>query len=402
MKILLLGKGKSIKYIKKYLKVKKVNILHAVFKEEYNSKYIFADEKLLELDDIDYVIKSPGIPETNSLYIKLALKFKFINELDLLTLFNEKVKTIVVTGSNGKTTFVSMLNYLLKTAGLKTILCGNSFEPITKYYKKYNSIDYLIIEQSSFQLHNLSMHKPYISLILNLQENHLDNSYSLNSYYRNKMNIYRYIDKDCYFISDNNKLINLNLCNGNIIDLFIYPYFDKLNDKLKHYEKNINYLYTITKLLSLDEKIIENLNYFTFLKYRNTVKVVKDITFINDSKSTSLDATLFALSNINKGSNIILIIGGLDKKIDYKRISTIKVNNLIVYGSISAIIKKHYKNCIIAKNLKDSFKIATLIHTDNKIILFSPSTSSYEEFKNFEERGSYFNKLIKLYEKNKI
>ena len=402
MKILLLGKGKSIKYIKKYLKVKKINILHAVFKEEYNSKYILADEKLLEFDDIDYVIKSPGIPETNSLYIKLALKFKFINELDLLTLFNEKIKTIVVTGSNGKTTFVSMLNYLLKTAGLKTILCGNSFEPITKYYKKYNSIDYLIIEQSSFQLHNLSMHKPYISLILNLQENHLDNSYSLNSYYRNKMNIYRYIDKECYFISENNKLINLNLCNGNIIYLFIYPYFDKLNDKLKHYEKNINYLYTITKLLSLDEKIIENLNYFTFLKYRNTVKVVKDITFINDSKSTSLDATLFALSNINKGSNIILIIGGLDKKIDYKRISTIKVNNLIVYGSISAIIKKHYKNCIIAKNLKDSFKIATLINMDNKIILFSPSTSSYEEFKNFEERGSYFNKLIKLYEKNKI
>ena len=402
MKILLLGKGKSIKYIKKYLKVKKVNILHAVFKEEYNSKYILADDKILEFNDIDYVIKSPGIPETNSLYIKLALKFKFINELDLLTLFNEKVKTIVVTGSNGKTTFVSMLNYLLKTAGLKTILCGNSFEPITKYYKKYNSIDYLIIEQSSFQLHNLSMHKPYISLILNLQENHLDNSYSLNSYYRNKMNIYRYIDKDCYFISDNNKLINLNLCNGNIIDLFIYPYFDKLNDKLKHYEKNINYIYTITKLLSLDEKIIENLNYFTFLKYRNTVKVVKDITFINDSKSTSLDATLFALSNINKGSNIILIIGGLDKKIDYKRLSTIKVNNLIVYGSISTIVKKHYKNCIIAKNLKDSFKIATLIHTYNKTILFSPSTSSYEEFKNFEERGTYFNKLIKLYEKNKI
>ena len=402
MKILLLGKGISIKYIKKYLKVKKINILHAVFNEEYNSKYILADEKLLEFDDIDYVIKSPGIPETNSLYIKLALKFKFINELDLLTLFNEKVKTIVVTGSNGKTTFVSMLNYLLKTAGLKTILCGNSFEPITKYYKKYNSIDYLIIEQSSFQLHNLSMHKPYISLILNLQENHLDNSYSLNSYYRNKMNIYRYIDKDCYFISDNNELINLNLCNGNIIDLFIYPYFDKLNDKLKHYEKNINYLYTITKLLSLDEKIIENLNYFTFLKYRNTVKVVRDITFINDSKSTSLDATLFALSNINKGSNIILIIGGLDKKIDYKRISTIKVNNLIVYGSISTIVKKHYKNCIIAKNLKDSFKIATLINTDNKTILFSPSTSSYEEFKNFEERGTYFNKLIRLYEKNKI
>ena len=162
MKILLLGKGKSIKYIKKYLKYKKVEIIHAVFKEEYNKKYVLADKKLLELDDIDYVIKSPGIPETNSLYIKLSLKFKFINELDLLTIFNESVKTIVITGSNGKTTFVSMLKYLLDIAGLKTILCGNSFEPISKYYKKYNEIDYLVVEQSSFQLHNLSFHKPFI------------------------------------------------------------------------------------------------------------------------------------------------------------------------------------------------------------------------------------------------
>lgn len=402
MKILLLGKGKSIKYIKKYLKYKKVEIIHAVFKEEYNKKYVLADNKLLELDDIDYVIKSPGIPETNSLYIKLSLKFKFINELDLLTIFNEKVKSIVITGSNGKTTFVSMLNYLLKLAGLKTILCGNSFEPISKYYKKYNEIDYLVVEQSSFQLHNLSFHKPFISLILNLQENHLDNSYSLNSYFKNKMNIFKYIDKQCYFISDNNPLVNLSRCNGNIIEIFKYPYSDRLNDNLKHYKQNINYLYTIIKLLSLDEKLIEKLNCFNFLKYRNEIKITNDITFINDSKSTSLDATLFALSKIDKNKNIILILGGMDKKLDYKRIALIKVSNLIVYGRISKQVKKYYKNAIITNNLYESFKIATLIKLDNKVVLFSPSTSSYDEFKNFEERGAYFNKLVKRYEKNKL
>ena len=75
MKILLLGKGQSIKYIKKYLKHKKISFINAVFEHEYTSKYILADETLLSLNDIDYAIKSPGIPETNKLYLKLNKKF---------------------------------------------------------------------------------------------------------------------------------------------------------------------------------------------------------------------------------------------------------------------------------------------------------------------------------------
>ena len=216
------------------------------------------------------------------------------------------------------------------------------------------------------------------------------------------MNIFKYIDKQCYFISDNNPLVNLSRCNGNIIEIFKYPYLDRLNDNLKHYKQNINYLYTIIKLLSLDEKLIEKLDCFNFLKYRNEIKITNDITFINDSKSTSLDATLFALSKIDKNKNIILILGGMDKKLDYKRIASIKVSNLIVYGRISKQVKKYYKNAIITNNLYESFKIATLIKLDNKVVLFSPSTSSYDEFKNFEERGAYFDKLIKQYEKNKL
>ena len=114
------------------------------------------------------------------MYLRLTSKFKFINELDLLHIFKEKVKSIVVTGSNGKTTFVSMLTFLFKKIKIKCISCGNSFYPITNYYKKFNKVDFLIIEQSSFQLHNLSFYKPFISIILNLQDNHLDASYSLN------------------------------------------------------------------------------------------------------------------------------------------------------------------------------------------------------------------------------
>jgi UDP-N-acetylmuramoylalanine--D-glutamate ligase len=120
---------------------------------------------------------------------KIALKL----DKNILKKINLPDNIIVVTGSNGKTTFVSMLNYLLNKAKLKCITCGNSFSPITKHYKKFDKLDYLIIEQSSFQLHNLALYNPYISIILNLHPNHLDSSYSLNSYYENKKNIYNHI-----------------------------------------------------------------------------------------------------------------------------------------------------------------------------------------------------------------
>lgn len=402
MKILLLGKGKSIKYIKKYLKHNKVDIIHAVFKEEYNKKYLLADESLLKLNDIDYVIKSPGIKETNKLYLKLKFKFKFINELDLLKLFNVNIKSIVVTGSNGKTTFVSMLKHIFDKLKIKSILCGNSFEPISKYYKKFNKVEYLIIEQSSFQLHNLSLYNPYISLILNLQENHLDDSYSLNSYYQNKMNIFKYQNKNNYFIYDDNPLISLKNSNVNIINKLSYEGINKLNDSLLIYKDNIDYIYTILKILNINENSILYLNTFKKVKYRLNNKTVNNTLIINDSKSTSLDATLFALNSIDSNKNIILIVGGKDKNLSYERLNNIKVKYLISYGSINNKVKKSFKSVLLANNIKHAFYIAISLKLDNKVILFSPSTSSFEEFKNFEERGAYFNKLIKKYEKNKL
>lgn len=401
MKFLLLGKGKSIECIKKYLKYKKQSYIQAVFDFEYNKKYHLIDDNLLKLNDIDFVIKSPGISETNQYYLKLSNKFKFISELDLLELFNEKVKSIVVTGSNGKTTFVSMLNYLFNKVKVKSIVCGNSFNPITKYYKKFKKVDYLIIEQSSFQLHNLRYYRPYISIILNLQDNHQDASYSINSYYQNKMNIYKYQNKENYFIYDYNEIIKFPSTNANIIDLFKYPYENKIDNNMIKYINNINYFYTIFKLLRLDIDVIEKINNFKTLKYREEKHVYKSTTYINDSKSTSVDATLFALSHIEDKSKCILIIGGKDKNSSFKRLNDINIAYIICYGSISNIIKKEIKNALTCNTLKDAFNIATSLFIKDKVILFSPATSSFDQFKSFEERGKLFNNLMINYEKSK-
>lgn len=394
MKILLIGKGNSIKYIKKYLKHKNVEFVHAVFEHEFDNRYLLADESLINLNDINYAIKSPGIPETNKIYLKLKRKFIFINELDLLKLFNENVKTIVVTGSNGKTTFVSMLDYLLKKANKKTLVCGNSFSPITKYYKKFNRLDYLLIEQSSFQLHNLSMYNPFISLILNLHPNHLNDSYSLNSYYENKKNIYKYQNKNNYFIYDKTYINKLST-NANIIDKLSYPFLDKINSKFHKYKLNIDYIYTIFRVLGISEKFILKINDFKTLRFREEITFKNNITFINDSKSTSVQSTLFALSHINDLNSTILIIGGKDKGLNLHDINKYKVKHIICYGELCSKAINQLNNVLLSDTLNEAFNIAYNIKLDKKIILFSPAASSYDQYDNYKKRGKHFDKLVK-------
>lgn len=398
MRFLLLGKGNSIKYIKKYILHNNDEVIHAVFEYEYKNKFYLANEKLLELENIDFAIKSPGISENNQLYLKLSRKFKFISELDLLYIYKIKTKSIVVTGSNGKTTFVSMLKFIFDRINIKSIICGNSFEPITKYYKSFDKVDYLIIEQSSFQLHDLKLYNPYIAIILNMTPNHLDMSFSLNSYYRNKTNIYKYQNKESYFIFDcNNKHINLTNCNANIIELLEYN--DKIPTKLYKYKLNINYLYTIFKIISIKCNFVKILSDFKDLKYRNNITQVKGVTFVNDSKSTSLAATLFSLNQYNNKHNIILLLGGKDKKLDYSPLNEYKDVIIICFGELADRIK--LKNVIKAQKLINAFNIAVNINLENKVILFSPGSSSFDEFKSYSDRGKYFNKLVDKYKKAK-
>lgn len=395
MKFLLLGKGKSIKYIIKYLKRKKCEYVIACFKDEIKNKNeLLINEDLLKLDDITYVIKSPGINETNKIIIKLKEKFIFISEIDLLSLFNVKTKSIVVTGSNGKTTLVSLIYHLFKKQSLKVIKCGNSFLPISKYYKKFNRLDYLIIEQSSFQLATLKFYKPYISIILNMSPNHLDSSFSLTSYYENKKNIYKYQTSNEYFIYDNENK-NLKSINSNaMIVSLLKTNIDVFNDNLKKYELQINYLYTISKIIGLKNDCLKDINDFKTLKYREEIKVKNNITYINDSKSTSVDATLFALSHVNNLNNTILIIGGKDKNVSLKRINKYKVKYLICYGEIVNRAVNELNNLITCTTLKEAFTIASNIYIKDKIILFSPAASSFDQYPSFEKRGKEFNDLI--------
>ena len=123
------------------------------------------------------------------------------------------------------------------------------------------------------------------------------------------------------------------------------------------------------------------------------------MTIINDSKSTSVDATLFALSHINDLNKTILIIGGKDKNLSLTRLNNIKVKHIVCYGELKYKAYKQLDNVLMCNTLKEAFTIATSIYIKDKIILFSPSCSSFDQFKDYKQRGQYFDKLVKNYEK---
>lgn len=400
MKFLLLGKGKTTLSISKYFNSINVDYCFAVNEEEKDQNDLLFDKKLLDLKDIDFVIKSPGISQNNKIFKKIRKRFKVISELDLLYLFDIKTKVIAITGSNGKTTCVSLIYKMLKNANLNVILCGNSHNPIFDYYTSFNSLDYLIVELSSFQLEDLRFYHPFISSIINLEENHLDAVKSIKKYYNSKKNIYKYTNKLDYFIYNSKiRQIKEHKINATIVnmDSTVFYKFD-IPNHLLIYKTQLMILYAIKNLLNIESKyFIKTLFTFKALPYRTQTTIFNDITFINDSKSTSISATLFAFENINENSNVILIVGGKDKKLNYKTLKKLNYYRLVVYGQLRHKIVKKIKNVIVFEFLDEAFRYSTSLKIHNKVILFSPAASSFDQYNNYQERGKHFNDLLMEY-----
>ena len=402
MKFLLLGKGKTTLAIAKFLKWKKQTVWIACNPNEQEGGDLLLDFHLLELKGIHYVIKSPGISQMHPIFKKIAKKMKVISELDLLTLFDIPLKMIAITGSNGKTTCVTMIENLLKNANYRVITCGNSHEPLFQFYDQFSHLDFIIMELSSFQLENLSFYHPYISSILNLDENHLDSVKSLKDYYRFKKNIYRYCDKKDYFIYN----INISQIKEKTIPATVKRmdpslfYKVEMYPPIKPYTTQMMVLYEIVKILQIDPLIfIKTLKQFQPLPYRQQVKKINHITFINDSKSTSVAATIFAFEQLDEQQNIILIIGGKNKHLHYEKLKKLPYYRLLIYGEISKIMRRKIKNAILFDDLKQAFCYAIHLPIHQKVILFSPATSSFDQYENYQARGKHFDALIDEYEK---
>ena len=382
--------------------------------ESINTEY-FCFEKYPSdfLDDVDEVIISPGLNKDHKIFSDIdSYKIRIITDIDIFKKYSNS-QLISVTGTNGKTTVVSMLEHSFNELGYKCIACGNNGIPPLSIIS--NCYDYIILELSSYQLEYMSDLKSFISIITNIDYDHLERHRNIENYSNIKLSIFKnsafklaintikHLIEDIktikvYGISNNGEaIINDTIVEGLYHDDSIISYKDKkLKYRGNHNLNNILSVISTLDILKVDIDIVLNsLKNYNYLPHRiELIKSTDKINWYNDSKSTNCASTKAALEYIDE--RIILILGGSMKDMHYESLSSLinkKVKLVIFIGENKEYIKSQLKistQVINADSIESAVQLSRLHSSDNDNILLSPASPSFDMFENYEERGAAF------------
>ncbi len=408
--------GKSVVNFFKKNGIKNFQVWDDIYKNLYRNKRTKNLNKTLR--DVDYIILSPGISLRKSKNKNNLVKYrkKIITDLDLFFLVKKFSKSIVVTGTNGKSTTCKILAHILKKTKYRPVLGGNIGAPVLSL--KINKKDTMIIEASSFQLSYSKFIKPNYAILLNITNDHLDWHINMKDYINSKFKIFANQNKKHFALINKNfkYLFKEKKLLGRLIVPNLKTYIN-LKFKLKNNylrlnmnDENMSFVYELSKLFKISEKSFFNsLNTFVGLPHRYEIFMKKkNCIFINDSKATSFQSTKFALKN---SKNIYWILGGIPKKNDKIVLKKLKKNILKSYiiGKNINFFKKQIRHQItfyeagtIKKSIIKIFQDIQNSNKQNNTILLSPSSASFDQYLNFEKRGEEFKKLSKLYARKYI
>ena len=395
--------------------------------------------KIIDEQKIEFIVKSPGIPWDAKLLEKAdSLRISVISEIDLAYRYmGKKTKIISITGTNGKTTTATKIYELLKEAGFDAELAGNAGFSFAKLVSDGKEPDYVVLELSSYQLENDPEVHSHIAGIINLTPDHLTRYNSLDDYYKTKFNIFDHQNENDYalinlddkeilriisenkdiddkikakriFLSGEKKadvfqkdgMINVTDHNSQLIPLMKTS---ELSLKGKHNLENILFIISVGMILTVDIEVMKSfLSSTKPLEHRleNFFEKGKTV-FINDSKGTNSESTIKAIEAFGKST--VLICGGYDKQASNKELIdkiAEKVEFVYLIGQTSDILEKElkdqkytqYKNLKTLENVLNDIK-DNLDFSKEQVVLFSPATSSFDQFKNFEDRGRIFKEL---------
>ena len=412
-KILIYGLGKSGISSFRFLRNKADIYLFDDLKNTHPKQ--ISKLKLLKIK-FDIIIISPGINIFNcklSKFLKLNKK-KIYTDLDVFFTFF-KNKYITITGTNGKSTTAKILYEVLKDQKKDVRLIGNIGNPPLNE-KKISKNTIFVIEASSYQLDYSQLFSSKYSIILNIKPDHLERHKTLQNYVDAKFKLLDSQSKSCLaFVKSDDVLISRKLktkkFNCKIVKVNTKKnYNDFLEIKNKYFltesnRENLSFIIELAKKLKLKNYLLQKtIKNFKGLKYRQQIILQKkNLTIINDSKSTSFSSSVGILK---KDSNILWLLGGIYKKGDKLELKKKDLSNVtaFIYGENKNLFIKQLRSKVKFKNyknLEDAVKnVFSIIKTKRSIkytILFSPCAASFDSFKNFEERGLYFNRLVKRF-----
>jgi len=412
-KYLLLGLGVGNSAVKEYL-------------DKINCKYLIYDDNIeeyhkdLNFNDFQIIIKSSGIKDDHYIlkYGKLLNK-EIITDLEFFYRKTYPKKIITVTGSNGKTTTVSLLKHFLNDLDL----AGNIGYPLANFLESKKDI---IIEASSFMLDYISKYKSHINVYTNISINHLDHHESFSNYLKAKLKLIKNITKDDYLIYNYDNLILRRVFQSINCKVIRFSLKEKvelyINEEAIYYKNNFllslkdfklrgkhnleNLLASMAAVLAYDEKRITEINLANFYGIPHRIEYLGRYGFAkvyNDSKATNFYALKTALASFEK-EKILLICGGKLKEDNFDQIKDfLKYLSIVIVNGenknvLANFFKKYNVKVVVVEKLIDAITKIIDVYQDESVILFSPGSSSYDQFRNYEERGEYFKKQMqKIY-----
>ena len=386
------------------------------FRKKFNSRENNKSIKK-KFSEVDYIVLSPGISIRKSNKKKLLNENqrKIITDIDLFFLTNKIFKSVVVTGTNGKSTTCSIIEKVLSDSGYNTVAVGNIGKPILDYNigKKRNVV--IVIEMSSFQLEYSKFVRPNHAILINITRDHLDWHGSMKNYINSKFKIFSLQNKKDYaYLPSNKNIIRLFkkknmeaniILNNQRIQKFLSKNISNSHLISQSNLENLSFIYHLKNNFKISNKsFFSSLKKFKGLPHRQEIFLKRNnICFIDDSKATTFTATEGCLKNYK---NILWIMGGLKKSGDQFNLNKVKKNILkaFIIGKQRSFFKKKMNKKIdyvetknIHKTVKKIFnELKTFSKLNDKLfVILSPACASYDQFKNFEERGKLFKKLIK-------
>ena len=412
-KILVYGLGKSGLSTFNFLKSKNEVFLYDDFLQK-NKKII--DYRILLKKKFDYIIISPGIDKDKcklSKFLKKNSK-KIYTDLDVFNAFF-KNDCITITGTNGKSTTCQLLYEILLKQKYDVRLVGNIGNPILST-KKIKPKTIFVVEASSYQLEYSKIFKSKYAAILNISPDHIERHKSFRNYIKAKLRlIINQTKNSIAFIKQDNFIIKKELQKKKLkckLEKVKIDNFSKIFTKLKNKyflteanKENLSFVLSIAEKLRLNKKLtFRTVKKFKGLKYRQQIIYKKSkFLIINDSKSTSFSSSIGILK---VHPNIFWLLGGVYKKGDKFNLPKKYHHNIkaFIFGKNKKFFNNQLKGKIKYENFNDldkAFKKILSITNKQKLvdktILFSPSAASFDSFKNFEDRGFYFNRLVKRY-----
>jgi UDP-N-acetylmuramoylalanine--D-glutamate ligase len=399
---LLLEKGAAVWITEKADNVKIQNIAHEFVQKGAVVEIGKHTEDFVR--EKDFIVISPGVNARHEVVL-WAEKYKIpvISELELASWYID-YPLICVTGTNGKSTVTTLVDYILKCAGKRTIGCGNLGMPLSEVVLNYKNLDYGVVEVSSFQLEFIKEFKPYISVWLNFSYDHLDHHASMDEYLKAKLRVFENqtsSDWAVIYYEENKRVGGLKakkIIYGDksgvefvVEDAFL---------KGKHNHDNIQAAFAVSKICGVESEIIKNaVKAFRPLSHRmEYVDTIDNVTFIDDSKATNVHAVIPALNSLNYP--VILILGGRDKGDDFTRLKDFikeKVKTLIVIGEAKEKIIKQLKGVVDifeASTLDEAVQNAMKCSVPGGTVMLSPGCSSFDMFKDYKERGENFKEAV--------